>query len=1089
METRYSWCSGKSRVPLLVVGIICCAVLSLWLWTWKDAHDIGLSRTSDYPPNLTSPSVTTAPEALEDLESRSFRAGDLHSPSGLNKEHDLREGIMQPASRGRVIAEDGTPIPGATLSWTGLRTSDGEWEPAWQSDDWGPLECSVVWTTSGADGYFSFEALPKELAMGSVIWATHPGYEAGCLVLKAGKDLRDAERSIQLKHRASMTVRVEGDDSQAVAGAVIYQYGMTSRFALPEGDGLNEDRARRYLWRRYETDETGSIQVGTFPGEQVFVASSADRCSLPWRGTRRDEVVLLLCDRFTVGGHVVFPDWSHLDYVGERRITLAAQRGSVWHTLAVLRSVQDGPWGPVELPILAGARYRIHLEGSPIIPVMVGFEAPAPSDHLSFDLLPELGHDIWIQAIDEQDMPVPTAQATVWWTQDGKENFVRRQARPDGYINPWSFPKCTVVIQVEAPGYLTETSDPFHIPLDGTVEWILQKGGLLRGRCLHEGEPVEDFEIVLWKSGQDWENQTHAFHGRVDGSFEIDTAPIGDVLVTASGESWIGGEPAHAQVALDSTAEVTLNLLNPLIGRGSVVDAKTDEPIPTAQIHVHVMGERRPLTTWGAPFSVQQDGTFEIQGFIPGTNIVMFRAPGYAERVYNCFAEGNSTFDLGRVALVRPQALEIQLEVAGASTNAIDFTAFQAFSSIDPILPYVRFSSQGLVRFEDVSPGRRLVMIDRPDHPWSRLNLDLRATEEWRFVHRVAGTRRLTVEVVFDGDNGTPDARAFIVSYKNSQEITTEHGVGLSSGMIQTIEGVDAEHVSVDVMDSTWTTIATAVGDFEGRDELHLVIRLGGEPFLFHVVDDEGEPVVGATINVMDAQPSPLRIGGTTDANGECKVYGVPAHPIIVHVAHQSRGRRHGVLCDGSAGKAEIVLRNDSEIEVLFRDADTTVPDVTCRMVNVGGDSISDSQGSDTEGRLLWSGLSPGPYRLLASHPDCWPVTFEAEAKEEASPTIVQIRRLGNLSLEVHAANGLPVFGQEIQLQSIEFDTDVSDWIAEGLLKSEDGTTSDQRGEIHLRGLPRGRYRWILTASTGDLLQSEVEVPPLGTEEVVITLP
>ncbi len=1015
----------------------------------------------------------------------------LASKEGADPAESSRQEAALPVLAGRVLSKEGLPIAGATLSWTSLDASDLEWEPAWQSDDWGPLDRPTIWTTSDTSGRFFFEELPAaELASGSVIWATHVDHQADCLLLSPEDQLAGVEQTIRLDQNSAILVRVEDAAKQAVPSAYVHQYGLTPTFAVPEGgQSLNEERARRYFWRTIETDETGTARLGAFPGEQILVAEKDGKRSIPWRGPRRDEVVLRLVDGFTVGGRVFLPDWGHLNYEGERRITIAARRDNIWYTLATLRRVHEGQWGPIDLPIIEGARYRIHLEGSPIIPVMVEFEPPSAPSELFFDLEAELGHEIWIQAIDEEGNPVPTAQAVVWWMDNGKRNFVRRRSRPDGYINPWSLPRGTIYILVEAPGYVTEMSDAFEVPMNATVEWVLKRGGRLRGRCLHEGNPVEDFEIVLWQADDEYDKQTHLFHGRKDGSFELDSVPLGEVFLKGSAESLIGREPARTRVAQDATAEVIVELFSPVVGRGVVVDEQTGGPISTATVQPQVMGERRALGPWGEPFPVRQDGTFEVPGFVPGTNIVSFQAPGYAERIHTFFAEGEASIDLGRIALARPQPLVIQLKVEGVPEIPVDFSAFRAYSSVEPILPETSFSPEGWVRFDDQRPGFRGVWIEGPGPGWSRLMIDLRSGEDWQFTHRVAGWKYLGVEVFSTKSETLELARAVLVSYQNSEGISTNHGIPLPPTGVVKLEGIDAETVSVDVLDSDWKTIASAQGSFDGKNELHLTIPLGEDAFLFHVVDEEGLAVPSTTVFVNDSQPSSLLLIGTTDSQGECFIHGVPERPILVHLTHQTRGTRHGIPCDGAAGEAELVLENDAQLSLIFRDADTPVTDVSCRLVNPADVSLTHSRNADAQGLLTWTGLSAGSYRVSASHPECWPVTIEAMAREDAEPVPVQIRRLGNLAIDIQAANGLPVAGQEIELRSIEFGEDVSDWLAEQRVTTEEGLVSDLRGRIRLFGLPRGLYGWRLVTIEGEAFEGEIEVLPRETAEITLALP
>lgn len=1069
--SRRGWLS-----PVFVIGIA--LVLLLWWATDSGQRRSDVSAPSEKPSSAIftkEESPSTGVDSSTDL-----------TPDHLGPRTELESSPL----RGRVLSEEGQPITGAQVSWTALEVIDLEWEPAWQGDDWGHLPRRIEWSSSDEKGHFVFSDSPCAQDEHSVLWATHPAFQAACFLL--GKDsISDPDCIIRLKSSPPILVRVEDAEGNPVAAAEVFQFGLTPPFAAPDGDqGLNEERARRQLWRKFETDESGTCRIGPFQGEQILVAINGKKRSIPWRGLSRSQVVLRLADGFTVGGRVFLPDWTHLNYVGERRISIVAQRGNVRYPLATLRSVQDGPWGPIDLPILEGAHYRIHLEGSPIIPAIVDFSASDPGSHLSFDLQAELGHNIWIRALDEHENIILDAEAIVNWTNEGKTNFVRRRARADGYINPWSMPSGSVEFTVSAPGYVPFKSDSIFLPLkeEGTYEVVLTRAGRLHGMCLQGGKPVENFEVVLWRPGTPAYKQIHSFFGKEDGSFEVATAPIGELLVTASSDSFVGSEPRPVLVSADSVAKVTLELTTPMTGVGKVLDYMTREPIPTAEVEVQIMGDLLSITPWGGPIQVQSDGRFRIEGFVSGANEVRVRAPGYSEARATAFATPGQEIDFGEIALSPPRTLELQLTAAGTS-ESVDFTAYTAESIDEPELLPTSFSSEGIARFENVPAGSRVVIIDSPLGPYSRLYLRLDVEKEWKFTHRVAGPRYLTVKVVAEDGARLEQASGMWIMYECPNGVAIHVGAGVPEDGIVRVEGLDTESVTVDVLDGNWETIAAAQGSFAGAEELQLVVPIGGEPHVFRVIDDEAEPIAGAALFVQDPLSPGSWLTGTTNSVGECRLFGVPSRDVIVHVLHNSRGTRHGIQCDGETDLTEIVIHADAQLQLALLDDDHPLGGVSCRFVSETGMSLSTILTSDSSGLVSWEGLHPGRFRISLFHKDCWPIVFEAEAQKEATTTPVQVRRLGNLSFVLRSSSGLPVFGQEIQLHSIEFDTDVSDWIVEGRVRCEDGLASDQRGEIHVKGLPRGRYRWTLTASTGDFVQSEVEVPSLETEEVVITLP
>ncbi len=782
---------------------------------------------------------------------------------------------------------------------------------------------------------------------------------------------------------------------------------------------------------------------------------------------------------------MTYPDWSHLNYTGERRIAVEACSGSTSRVLASVRPVEEGDWGPVSLPWLEGVRYTLRLEGSPIIPLEESFAAPVPGAHLRFDLQAELGHDLWFIALDESREIIKNAEAAVFWEENGNPRVLRRRARPDGYINPWSVPSGIVKVCVSAPGYVPAWGDPIEVPEKEPRAWelVLKKGATLLGRCEHQGVPVEDFEVVLWQEGKaEYTQVARSFHGRVDGSFEMNGVPAGDYLVTASSGELPGSEPQVLQIP--SEDPVVLELPTPIRGRGTVVDLRSAEPVAGAEVQLFVSGAEGPVRPWGPPHPVDPEGAFEILGFTPGNNTIRVRARDHAERFVSAVARIGEDLHLGQITLAKPQVLEVHL----LSDGPLDFTVFEAHSIVRTKLPRRHFDSSGLVRYEGVNPGGFILQILRPDGPWVNLVLDLEPGEEWRFAHKVSGSRKVTIEIVPEEGKTLAGYRGMLLAYVSSSGVTTEWGISIPPDGIRTVEGIDANSVEVSVLDAQLVTTASAQASFEGKEELYLRVELGGEPFSVHVVDEEGVGIPGVSVQMTDPT-TPFYRHGTTGADGVCELRGVPQREVLLHL-DSPRGRRYGIGVDGGAGSCEVILSSKARIELLLRDGDQPISLVTARFSDTTEQYRFSVLGtSDERGRILGSGLSEGHYHILADHPDCWPVTIDVEASPDASPVDVQIRRLGGVHFEVRTARGLPVAGQEITLTSTEFKTDVGTWIEEERVSAEQGLVSGLDGEIRIERLPHGSYRWALSTPEGELLEGTVEVPAGDVLRFPLVLP
>ncbi len=482
------------RKPIWLLGTLVLLLGAFLLW--GPDSDPRNSPTDPAPKGIGEASAP-ASESLENFEpaqAPSDPEPEGTTPSGPTQ----RSEVEGSALLGRVEDELGGPISGATLRWVAPTKVDLAWEPGWQADDWGNLARSETETTSVADGSFRFDEEPQiEGLIGSAIWATAPGYEAACLLRGLGEQ---GAPVIVLSRSQAIRVRVEDGQGAPVVGALVEQFGLTPADAPVEVDGaLERQRLRRLLRREARTDREGFALLGAFPGEQVLRASLAESISSPWRGPATELVVLKLADSFEVAGTVEYPDWSHLNYEGERRMLIGTQQGNLFRGLATLRNVKAGAWGPVRLPLIQGVTYSAKLEGSPIIPVTQRFEAPPAGSRQNLDFRTELGSNVVICGEDENGDLVPDVTATVWWEKDGvRESITRRAAAGTPYANPYSVPPGELSFSAVAPGYASAMGSPFRVPeRESTAQVVkLQKAGKLRGQVMHDGKPVECFYLL-----------------------------------------------------------------------------------------------------------------------------------------------------------------------------------------------------------------------------------------------------------------------------------------------------------------------------------------------------------------------------------------------------------------------------------------------------------------------------------------------------------------------------------------------------------------------------------------------------------------
>jgi hypothetical protein len=958
---------------------------------------------------------------------------------------------------------------------------DIDWECAWHSDDWGELVRTRFETESDLRGEFTLQLRAPEPCLGAVLSAAHPGYSAGVLVLKDDRSTWPAPLEIALEPARSMTILVLDSAGRPSAAAEVEQFGTTRAGAE---QGLNVNRANRLLRRFHTTSADGTVEVGPFPGTQVFVARRGEEASVPWSGTWQERVTLRLVPTFEVGGEVSMPSWEHLNYVGERRITIAAQSRNLWRTLHTIRSVENGPWGPVRLPLVAAERYRVRLEGSPIIPVERLFEPPAAGARLRHDLVTEIGAYVLFRVADEEDRVIPTAVVRVEWQEPANPehwNFLERSKNRFDQIDVWSLPPGSMKFTAFAPGYVPYVHDPIRTSFceDLYFAITLPAAGRLRGKCLYRGEPVRDFEVVVSLSAAQNTSKSTTFFDREDGTFELDSVPNGSFTISASSFFTPACEPVAMHCAPGEIVEVTLELLDGIPGRGRVVDLATGMPLEDASIQMFVKGGIGPIARWGLPLPVRSDGSFEFRGFLPGKNFARALAPGYSNLVVVRDSGAESILEWGDIALTPAQDFTIELVPPERAEGAL------VLAKGATTLPGRTFSD-GSVVYRGVSAGTYGVTISEADETDTFVEMRLTPGSDWTLRVPVAGPNHLSVGVVSEAGNAMAQVSRLEASYESSQGFRTIRSKFTDARDVVEFEGIDAPFVTVQAFDAN-ERATTAAGSF--RDGiLHLELRLGGRPFLLRVVDADGEPVSDVRVILSDPGAPGMTFFGSTDASGECSIHGVPTRDIVADLQH-ARGSHFGIPVDASSRSVELILDPRAKLELRFLDGELPLAGVICDVVDPSGAPFGPGRStSDDQGRATIASLGADTYRVRATRADCWPVDFEAEARVEGGPRTIQMRRLGELEIQVFASSGLPVPDLPVELVSLELETDVAAWIAAGRVRGE-GLITDPRGRIRLERLPRGSYRWRIVRPSTEPLEGSLRVEPEEQAPVRISLP
>jgi hypothetical protein len=981
-----------------------------------------------------------------------------------------------------------------------LSVQDLEFEPAWQDNDWGPLDRKKEATESDASGRFFIDVMDLH-PFGAVVWATHAGHRAACVLLAPSREAWPREVTITLENAPEMRVLVLDGSGKPVPSAQIEHYGLVPENALrTEGEAVDnggaeprttEPRARRLLVRTAITGADGTTVLGVFPGEQAVVATAGELRSEPWTGPARERLTLHLVPTFAVRGHVTLPDWSSLNYVGERRITFTTRDGGFSRPLHTIRAVEAGSFGPVVLPLLDTEGYCVRLEGSPVIPLEVVLPKPSPGAELTCNLDAELGLGVWLQVVDEENRIIPTAVGRARW-QDSKDpekwHFIERGAMPPGHpgaglVGLYSVPRGVISVEASAPGYASTGSSPFSTDYyeeenqTPTIPLVLRKAARVTGRCLHAGRPVENFVVYTWRtSDRDGKTET-SFFDREDGTFELDTAPAGDCWITACSAALPCAEAVQIQTNEGRTTEVDITLPMNLHGVGQIVDATTEEPLAGGRIQLFVPGDVLPIARWGDPIPAGADGVFALDGFRPGKNQLRAIVEGYSRKYIEREAAPGEQIDWGLIHMVRAQTLTVQLEDASGENRfeGIEISG----NGAQPLRP-LECPASGRVEFPNVSFGDYFLAIVEPDSTYTMLGVALVPGQDWTIRHRIAGPNHLSVEVKSEDPDVYAELSAVRVNYLSRYGQTVQRSVGPVTEANRRFElrGIDADSVQATVEDASLTTRAAATGTFRGG-RLELVLTVGQRSFVVRVVDPRGAPIGDVSVDLADPQHPGSRLMGSTDGSGRCTFEGVAQGDMLISLRHGSRGRRLEVPIDTRAEEAEVVLDSSAVVRLRFHDEGLALRDVACTTLDSVGQAVEQGL-SGPDGLFELDALTEGPYRLRAVRNDCWPIELTARASVEAPIRDVELRRLGDLELHLRAPGGLPVNGLELELTLEGESVPVSRWLADERVRSK-GLTTGLDGVVRIEGLPRGTYRWNATLPDGSTVEGTVEVKA-GTE-------
>jgi len=1000
-----------------------------------------------------------------------------------------REPVPPAALSGIVVDETGRGVGGARLSWSAYSKETIE-QSAWQAlgpwlVDRGALEASTVWADSDSDGRFLFPERPDPSGtLLSVIWVTHREHLAVPVLLAADRTTWPASATVELPASPPMRVVVVDRSGAGVPGAIVEGVGLP-----PESDNElvpleTELAVRMFLRRSVRAGPDGEALFPPLPGRFRLRATEGETASRPWSGSATSRVELVLAPTFTAGGVLTMTDGGK-PYPGELSVAIEGWSGGFFHPLEQVPIDEELSWGPVEVPLSGEDRYSFALK-SVTVPRGVRFlEPPEAGEHVTVDFEGSVGNKIWFALWDEDDRYLTKGKIEVWWDGLDEHAALSESPRPDGNVLLMGVPTGRFYVRGSSPGYCASPVEVYEIPEpEPKVNAIvLRRAGALKGVCLADGEPVRDFEVVYWPNENTPATARERIRGSEDGSFLLDEVPLGEIQILASSSSFAPSVPQRVTIAPGETAEVELELRASHEGEGVVVD-ETGIPLPSASVQLYFDDRRFPVAEWGAPVSVDPDGRFRLRDLPPGRACFVVSAPGYSSVERWTERAGAGDVDLGTIRLTPLRTLEVRFHLAGA----VDPTRYTAYVGSDPRITTAPrpLSSSGVIRFGDVDERTRLVWLRSPDGCTEVHKLPRPKGREWIAEYTEGGTGRVVLDLALDTYEGKLPRTALVV-------VDGCYGSGLAAGRARLVpesgsavfDDLPAGEYIASVAEPDVLTYGSILLTVREGETTRARIDLDGGVSAFRIVDEHENPVAGTEITLYSPDYAYWR-RAVSDSQGLCKISGCPEMEALAGLQHPELGDLWGLPVELGLGPDEVVeleLVAEGSITLRLRDGETPLAGVTCRLSAAGNRNVTVAvvHESDAAGLVSWEHLGEATYGVDLAGAGVWAQKVEVKAEVDGAPIPVQLRRTGDLRFVVTSPSGEPREGVAVEVTFLDDDTPVERWIEAGELQSvPPSTRTDAAGELLLPAIPRGTYRWRVVATSGEVLEGVVDLPPGG---------
>ena len=1015
----------------------------------------------------------------------------LESPARPATEADLRTTLTTPILHGRVRNFDGEGVAGAFVVWRRLPPADYAWQYDWSIREAMLAALLARTSTTDEDGSFRFDTAPPGEGHDSAIWIHHPDYEAvPLLVPQAALDSK-TPLECRFERPASLSVAVVTAQGDAMVDASVHLRGMRPVPAEPQEAWRT--RAYRILARDLDVGGREALPISPPAGRFMLWARSGELESEPWFGEGQavGRVTLALRPTFEINGLVRWGLDSPLP--PDLRVGAFRRAGGTSAPLEQAAVARDGSWGPMRLPLDATWEYSFELTGDGVVTERQKIIRPTPGERVWLEFEAKRAVRLTVTVLDSDSRPIPGAGVSAWWSAEAGSAMFSRKTDSEGVAVLSGCAPTTVFLEASAPGYVQTADLSFDLSegRDQATTVTLTPAGRIVGTCLRRGHPVPDFEITYW-AGHPTGRSTLSFSQRADGSFEIPSAPLGQVSVFASSRECPRSEVQVVEVAPDEDAEVVIDLPEAITGKGQVVDIATGEPVRDARVQLYTNYQAHYMDSWGPAHPVDEAGRFEVEGFAPGDTRYAVRAEGYTQFLGQAFGVPGEVLDLGVLVLAESQPLTLKLVASGE----VDFTKYRARATGNQYFPIEPFDSTGTLTYPSAGPGPYYIWLFCPDGTQKNIETYLFAGEEWTLEFPVGTGRELRVRV--RGTEGRTPSEVgvtnVLATYRSQQGLPVSEYQSLSAGGEATFSEIPGDMATIEALSEEDARLGLVVARLDAAvNEVEL--EVGGPGLQLRVVDPHGSPIEGATVMLFaDAPASGWSARGYTDSSGEYRFRSLGAERVLLNVSHPTHGVRGDIRVEPTRLAVdevmEIELDSKARIRARFVDRGEPLAGVEAHAYLADCDFRVATLYSDSAGIVASGAVSDGAYRLVVRQPGLWQVDEGVPATRGSAPVDIEVRRLGNLSLHVQSAQSAPVKGAAIGLFSQEFDTEVSRWINEGRVPAPaGGSKSDDGGDLLVRDLPNGPYKVTCQHPVHGQTTQLITVPARGTADVTITFP